>query len=417
MMLPLVVLIALGVIVYAYLGFPLLVCLRGWLFPKPWRAEACEPTVTFVIICHNEVAHIGDKLRNLASLDYPSDKLSVVVASDGSSDGTEDAVRSFVDEYAAGGAGGDRHALRVQLLAFPRRGKIPALNDAVGHADGEILIFSDANSQLPADVVRRLTSHFADAEIGGVAGNQVYSDDPNAGVAAGGEQAYWDIDRWLKIAESRAGHAISATGALYAIRKSLFQPVPSGVTDDFTISTRVILQGKRLVFDPRAVACEEVAGKARAEYRRKVRVMTRGLRGVWEVRGLLNPFRFGFYSLQLFSHKVLRRLVAVPLCLLLLLTPGMLLSDGWLWWFGLTQLGFYAAAFLGAVLSNTPLRRLPIFSIPFFFCLVNLAALNAFWNVCRGKRIERWDSSRPSEPSVTGGGSVAGVAAAGKNSP
>jgi len=368
-------------VVYAYGLFPLFVHFRGRLFRKPWHTADISPTVSIIIICHNEAAHIEKKLRNVLSLDYPFDATEVIVASDGSDDGTDDIVRLF----------GDR---RVTVLSFSRRGKIPALNDAVRMASGEILVFSDANSQFASDALRMLTRHFADPSIGCVAGNQVYTDDPEAGAAASGERSYWSFDRSLKFAESVAGNTISATGAIYAIRRSLFEEVPSGVTDDFTISTRVIRRGYRIVFDPDAISREPVAGKPGAEFRRKVRVMTRGLRAVLTVRDLLNPFRYGFYSLQLFSHKVLRRLVVFPLLVLLVMSP-------WLWnagWFFralvIAQMAVYLPALAGCALARTKLGRCRPLSVPYYFCLVNVAALVASLNVLCGHKIERWDSHR-----------------------
>jgi hypothetical protein len=168
------------------------------------------------------------------------------------------------------------------------------------------------------------------------------------------------------------------------------------VTDDFVNTTRVVLQGRRLIFEPDAVAYEPVAASSRAEYQRKVRVITRGFRGVLEVRPLLNPLRYGFYSLQLFSHKVLRRLVALPLLLLFAMTPT-------LWGAGLfyklallAQAVFYGCAMLGVLLRAKPLGRKKIFTIPFYFSLVNIAALHAALNIVRGRRIDLWQPQRGS---------------------
>jgi len=288
----------------------------------------------------------------------------------------------------------DYSRLSVKLLSYTRRGKIPALNDAVQHASGEILVFTDANSDFDPEALQNLVRHFADPTIGCVAGNQVYSKGKKSGSAAAGEKSYWNYDRILKEAESAAGNAISATGAIYAIRHQLFQRVPSGVTDDFTISTRVILQGFRLVFDKDAIASEPVAGKPKAEFRRKVRVMTRGFRAVWTVKALLNPAKYGFYSVQFFSHKLLRRLVAFPILLLLLLTPLLWQQGGWLADLAVVQWIFYLSAFAG-VLFEDRLGKYKAFSIPLFFCLANVAAINAALNFLSGRTIETWDSPRP----------------------
>ena len=201
-----------------------------------------------------------------------------------------------------------RPIARVRVLDLPRLGKAAALNAAVAASTGEILVFSDANTAYAPDAIRQLVRSFADPEVGGVAGNQVYLPasaedgpfDPAAATAVGaGERSYWDFDRLVKEAESLGGSVISATGAIYAMRRELFRPVPDGVTDDFVTSTRVVAQGRRLVFEPAAVALEPVAGSSGREYRRKVRIMTRGLRGVAVARGLLDPRVHGFYSVQL----------------------------------------------------------------------------------------------------------------------
>jgi cellulose synthase/poly-beta-1,6-N-acetylglucosamine synthase-like glycosyltransferase len=243
------------------------------------------------------------------------------------------------------------------------------------------------------DALRALVRPFADPAVGGVAGNQCYLTEDNGGTGAG-EHSYWNFDRGLKRYQSQAGNAISATGAIYAIRRSLFRPVPGGVTDDFVTSTRVIAQGYRLVFAPEAVAYEPVAASSGAEFGRKVRVITRGLRAVLVMRELLNLFRFGFYALQLFSHKVLRRLVVFPLIVLFLLSP-VLWQEGLFYQAAtLTQIAFYGCGALGMLLRGTRLGRLKIFSIPFFFCIVNAASLIAIWNVLRGHRIELWEPQR-----------------------
>ena len=211
----------------------------------------------------------------------------------------------------------------MRVLDLPRTGKATALNTAVAASTGQILVFSDANTAYAPDAIRQLVRAFADPEVGGVAGNQVYlpskaasgpvPTDPTAATAVGeGERTYWDFDRLVKDAESLGGSVISATGAIYAMRRELFVEVPDGVTDDFVTSTQVIAAGRRLVFEPAAVAIEPVAGSSGREYRRKVRIMTRGLRGVTVARGLLDPRRTGFYALQLVTHKVLRRLMAIP---------------------------------------------------------------------------------------------------------
>jgi cellulose synthase/poly-beta-1,6-N-acetylglucosamine synthase-like glycosyltransferase len=366
---------------YTYGLFPVLVFLRGWLLPRPYQSADIAPSVSMIIAAYNEAENIETKLQNILSLDYPHDRLEVVIASDGSTDGTD----AIVSRYADKG---------VRLLSLPRQGKIPALNTAVGAANGEILVFSDANSMYVPDALSSLVRPFADPEVGGVAGDQRYVAKRRVGITADGERGYWDFDRKLKRSQSRAGNAVSATGAIYAIRHSLFRPIPMGVTDDFVASTAVIAQGYRLVMAPDAIAYEAVADSSGAEFQRKVRVITQGMRSVQVMRELLNPFRYGFYALQLFSHKVLRRLMVFPL-LVLFIASSLLLGRGVFYKLAaLTQIAFYSCALVGFFFGKTRFGRLKIFTMPFFFCMVNAASLVATLNMLRGRRIDRWETGR-----------------------
>ncbi|WP_153558901.1 glycosyltransferase family 2 protein [Roseimaritima sediminicola] len=371
-------------ILYTYVGFPLLVVLRGRLLRRPIKVAPITPQVTLIVAAHNEQDSIEAKLQNVLQLDYPRDRLQVLVASDGSDDQTNE----IVGQYASHG---------IQLLALPRLGKAGALNAAVAKAKGDVLVFSDANSMYAPDAIRQLVAPLADPTVGGVAGDQRYRKTTQAAGSDQGEHTYWNFDRQMKRWQSEAGHVISATGAIYAIRRSLFCQVPDGVTDDFITSTRVIAQGYRLVFAAAAAAYEPAAASSGVEFGRKVRVMTRGLRGVVLVRQLLNPLRYGFYSLQLFSHKVLRRLMVLPLVAIYGLS-GALVFQGWPYaaLFGLQSL-FYGMAAVGWLMRKHSLGRHKAFALPAYFCLVNAAALVAFINILRGHRIDRWEPKRSVE--------------------
>ncbi len=368
-----------GALVYTYLGFPALVFLRGLLAPRGHRSGEITPPVSLVIAAHNEAETIGEKLENLLTMDYGP--FETIVASDGSDDGTDDIVR----RYSSAG---------VRLLSLPRTGKAGALNAAVAAASNDIVVFSDANSIYAADALRALVRPLADPRVGGVVGNQRNLREPGAGAIAVGEQRYWDFDRLLKQAQSRAGNAISATGAIYAVRRELIDPIPEGVTDDFFTSTGVIARGRRLVFAADAVAYEPVASTGGAEFGRKVRVMTRGLCAVMARRELLNPRRHGFYALQLLSHKILRRLMAFPLVALAATTP-LLWRRGWFYRAATVgQAVFYGLAGLGLVRPGDARGWRRVVALPSYFCMVNAASLRAVYNVVRGRRINRWEPQR-----------------------
>jgi GT2 family glycosyltransferase len=386
-------------IAYTYVLFPLLVVVRGLRRPRPFAAARIEPSVSILIAARNEEATIAEKLANLAALDYPRDRLEVIIASDGSTDRTVDVVSRFVSD--------SERTIDVRLLDLPPSGKATAITAAVVASRGEILVFSDANSMYAQDAIRALVPPFADASVGGVAGNQVYAV-AGSGEAAG-ERGYWSYDRLLKEFESRAGSTIGGTGAIYAIRRALFRPIPAGVNDDFYESAGVVDQGFRLVFAPDAVAFEPPAVHLDDEYGRKVRVISRAMRCVAAMPGLLDPRRHGFYAVQLLSHKVLRWAMALPLGTLFASTALLAThSAGFRLAFG-AQAVAYALAAVGTVAGGTRLGRSPVVSVPAYFVMVNLAALRAGWNLVTGRTIDQW---RPNRPETLVAGAAAGDAVA-----
>jgi cellulose synthase/poly-beta-1,6-N-acetylglucosamine synthase-like glycosyltransferase len=377
---------AIFLILYTYIGFPLLVVLRGLLWKRPYKRESFPslPSVSIVISAYNEAKTIATKLDNILSLDYPREKLEVVIASDGSNDGTD----TIVENYKEQG---------VKLLSLPHHGKSVALNAAVALSQGEILVFSDANSLYKVDAIQELVKPFGDPKVGGVAGNQIYQRESSGGSASDGERAYWSFDRMLKLYQSRSGNTLAATGAIYAIRRSLFRPIPDGVSDDFVASTGVMVQGYRLVFTPDAIAYEPVAATNSVEFRRKVRVIIRAWRAFIYMKELLNPFRYRFYAIQLFSHKILRYLVVFPLLTLFFVSPFLWKNGLFYQLATLGQVVFYLCALLGLLLDGTRFRRMKLFTIPFYFCMVNAASLVAIICVLRGQQIKHWAPQRAVE--------------------
>jgi cellulose synthase/poly-beta-1,6-N-acetylglucosamine synthase-like glycosyltransferase len=374
--------LAAAFLVYAYALFPALVAAVGLWRRREVARSPCTPSVSLIIAAFNEEANIAARLDNALALDYPADQLEIIVASDGSTDATEAIVSGFAERG-------------VRLLPLPRRGKIHALNAAVAAARGDLLVFSDANTMCDPQAIRALASNFADPAVGGVAGHTSYSLE-SAGESSGeGERLYWTYDTWLKELESQTGSVVSAHGGLHAVRRSLYQPVSDGgVTDDFAISTAVVEQGYRLVFDRSARASELAVPETRREFRRRVRLMTRGLRGVVMRRRLLNPFRFGFYAVLLASHKIARRLA--PLGVIVLTAATFILAPRGGVYLALAAalvvFGLLAAA--GYVLRRTASGRRPWLCIPFYYCMANTACLVALVGLVRGTRIELWQPQR-----------------------
>jgi cellulose synthase/poly-beta-1,6-N-acetylglucosamine synthase-like glycosyltransferase len=374
--------LAAACLVYIYGGFALLVAVVGWLRRRDVRQAPVTPRLSVVVAAYNEEAAIGDRLRNLLGLDYPGERLEVIVAADGCTDRTEAVVSACADP-------------RVRLVSLPRVGKIRALDAAVARATGDVLVFTDANIECHPGALRALARNFADAEVGGVAGRTSYRLERGSESSSRGERTYWDYDTRLKQLESLTGSVVSAHGGLYAIRRSLYEPVTdAAVTDDFAISTAVVEQGYRLVFEPDAQSTEYAVPQAAREFSRRVRLMTRGLRGVGLRRGLLNPFRYGFYALVLFSHKVLRRLAPLPLLL-------MALSAAWLaplsWFYAAAAAGqalFYGLGGLGWMLRRTAVGHGKVLCLPFYFCMANAACAIAVAQALGGRRIDRWQPQR-----------------------
>ena len=374
--------LSLALLIYVYAGFPLLVAAAGILRKRNIRKREITPKLSLIIAAYNEEDGIGEKLNTLLKADYPSEALEIIVASDGSDDGTE----SIVSEYESKG---------VRLLSLPRRGKIYALNDAVASATGEILVFTDANSILELDALKKLARNFADPDVGGVCGCMKYRKRNQLDSSNRGEILYWFYELWLKQKETQTGSIVSASGAFYAIRRELYQlPPNAGMTDDFIISTAVIEQGSRLVFESDACVWEETAPSTEAEFGRKIRLMTRGLWAVYQRRKLLNPFRYGFYSILLFSHKILRR--CTPIFLILMLISNLFIMPVKSLYFSTfySQVAFYVLAAIGYAIRDIPLGKFKIFYIPFYYCLANAAALVAITKFIGGKRIELWQPQR-----------------------
>jgi len=360
--------------------YPLALWLRARWAPRPVASADWTPSVSLVVCAHDEAKSIAAKLENALALDYPRERLEICLASDGSSDGTVEIARRF-------------EARGVRVLDLPRRGKAHALDAAVQATRGEVLAFSDANSEWQPGALRALVRPLADDSVGGVAGDQRYRrrEGPADG-AAFGERSYWSFDRWQKQWQSEAGSVVSATGAIYAVRRSLYEPPPPDATDDFMVSTGVVARGRRLVFAPDAVAFEPPARNGAGEFRRKLRVVTRGLRAVAYRRALLDPFRFGAYALELLLHKLWRRLTWIPLLGLLTLAPACWAEGGALAGVASAVVGGVALGVAGLALPA--LARWKPVALAAYVVMVQAACALACVDLVRGRRVSHWEPER-----------------------
>jgi cellulose synthase/poly-beta-1,6-N-acetylglucosamine synthase-like glycosyltransferase len=319
------------------------------------------------------------KIENLRAAGHVG-PVEIVVASDGSSDGTARVARE---------AGADI------VLDLPRCGKAQALTAAAGRASGEILVFTDADSLLEPGALGELLAAFADPAVGAVAGSEVRRLKADRGGVARGEGLYWRYEHWIKRLEDRVGSTVSAAGGLYAVRADLFRPpAASDGADDFLVSTEAVRAGKRLAFEDRALVAIELPDHAGREFARKVRVMNQGLRAALSLGGLLLPTRGGLYAWEVVSHKIMRRLAPFFLVALFLSTAR-LAPRGRAWAALLAlQSGFYALAAAGMVGRGRGWGRRRLFWVPYYFCLANAAAGAAVVSVLRGVRYTTWQPDR-----------------------
>ena len=358
-------------IVYAYVGYPVLLFILRLFFNRPVRKASIEPVVSLIIPAHNEARVIVTKLRNVTSLDYPAEKLEIIVASDGSTDDTVELAGAF------------RSAIRVKVLAFSQnRGKMAVLNDAVRESVGEILLFSDASAMLERNSLRHLVSNFADSDVGAVCG--IYRIQRASEAALGlQEDLYWRYETRLKALESGLSSTIGAHGQILAVRKRLYPfPSPEIINDDHVIPVRVLAGGNRVIYDPQAAAFEEA--NEMTGFQRRVRIMAGNLQQLKEIKALLWPPKV-LPLLFFLSRKVLRSFA--PLLLLLLALSNLFLLRGTFYQFtGICQAMFYALAIAGRWWNLRP----SVLRLPFYFCSINAAYLWSIFRYPLGLKKLKW---------------------------
>ena len=363
---------------YPYAGYPLCVALLRAIRPRPVRAAPITPRVTVVISAYNEAAHIEATVRNKLDQDYPCELLDVMVVSDGSTDGTDQALT--------------RLAQQDPRMAFfrqePRAGKTAALNCLLERAQGEIIVFADANSMYRPDTVRRLVAPFADPDVGYASGRMVYVD-PQGSLVGDGCTAYMRYENALRALESAVGSVVGVDGGVDAIRRSLYRPMRPDQLPDFVLPLAVVEQGRRVVYAPQAMLEEETLTSEGAEYRMRVRVTLRALWAVWDKRLLLNPLRFPLFSWQLTSHKLLRYLSFLPLAAAALLN-WWLVSRGWI--YATLAAGQCCAALLALLALRGPpwLRGFFLARYCYYFLLLNWASAVALLRFLRGEKQVLW---------------------------
>jgi cellulose synthase/poly-beta-1,6-N-acetylglucosamine synthase-like glycosyltransferase len=380
-------LVAMG---YVFVGYPLLLLIIGSVVRRrPVPPATTVPTVSLIVSAYNEEKIIGEKLENCLSLDYPPEKLEILVVSDASTDSTD----VIVARYAYEG---------IKLRRMPTRGgKTAGLNAVVPLAQGDIVVFSDANALYAPDAIQKLVRNFADPAVGCVTGDSRYTHLETSYVGKS-ENTYWDYERSVKMRESALGSMVGADGAIFAIRRHLYWSLRAEDINDFVIPLQIVSQGYRCVFEPEAVCYENAVVHFEEEFRRKVRVVNRSWNGLFRVKELLNPLRYGWFAIQLISHKPLRWLT--PLFLGALLGSSLALAPTHWFYAGMAmgQVGWYALGLLGALLETWHVHHRWL-SFPCYFLLMNVASIAGFCRYLGGEKINIWEPERQGrDASATG---------------
>jgi len=364
-------------VVYPYAVYPLVVLALGGLRPRPVRAQPHNvPAVTVLIPAYNEADCIATTVQNKLEQNYPKDKLQIIVVSDGSSDGTDDIVRQYV------GRG-------VQLLRREgREGKAAALNDAVRHAVGEVIVFSDANSLFDPEAIRYMVENFADSDVGYVTGSLGFLTEV-ASLSGSGVGAYIRYENLLRRAETNLGSIIGVNGGVDAIRRELYADTPAQLITDFVLPLTVMAGGHRVVFDSRVTSREAANSELTSEFRMRVRVALRALQGIAYMRRLLNPLRYPLASFCLVSHKVLRYLAFVFLLVALVCNIGLAISASFYQVLLAMHLAGYAFALIGLSTRLPPwLRRITV--VPSYLLMSYSAFTIAVFKFLRGETMATW---------------------------
>lgn len=384
--------ILLGIVFYTYIGYGmvlfLIIKIRRILGigKKVQIDHSFEPEVTLFIAAYNEKAYVAAKMKNTFELEYPKEKLNIVWVTDGSNDGTPQLAKEYPNSTV--------HHLDA------RNGKIGAMNRGMEFVKTPIVIFSDANTLLGKESVRRIVNQFRDESVGCVSGEKRIINKESDVASGAGEGLYWKYESTLKKWDAELYSVVGAAGELFAIRTKLYQHVEKDtLLDDFVISLRVAQAGYTIQYDPEAYAIETASANVKEELKRKIRISAGGIQSIVRLRSLLNIFKYGTLSFQYISHRVLRWTIT-PLCLILLIPVSAILaySDGFLnyklysiiFWL---QLLFYTAALTGWFLENRATRVKALF-VPYYFFIMNLSVVLGFFRYLKKSQSVNWERAK-----------------------
>ena len=370
-------------VLYTYFGYFIAVILLGKVIRRKVHKSDIKPHVTMLIAAYNEEKGIALKIEDSLKLNYPQDKLRIVVVSDGSTDGTDEIVKS----YAAQG---------VELFRVEGRvGKTEARNVALAAIDGEIIIFSDATTTYKEDLIEKMVRNFADPKVGMVTGHLIYRDSTNTQMGTG-QKLYWKYESTIKKAQTSMGTLTGSVGCVTAFRKELYTPLPENIIEDFTGPLMLVMKGFRVVYEEEALCFEDTTKKAANEWNMRVRVIRGGMSGMLHARKILNPIAYPIPFFQLVSHKILRWLIPVFIISLFLVSNYMVWLDPknvYSMTLLILQLMFYFTAVCAYALEKKGIHN-RLAAIPLYFLILNAASLVALVKTLTSNLEATWETHR-----------------------
>ena len=371
--------LAVFLIVYSYFGYPIILMILGTVKRKKINKKEITPTVSLLVLAYNEEKVIREKIENSLDLDYPGDKLEIVVASE-STDKTNEIVREYTEQG-------------IILYSFKKReGKQVMIYRVIPLLKGEIVVLSDASALYKKDALRKLVKDFNDPTIGCVCGELKYLNPQGVSIGET-EGLYWRYETFIRKLESKVHSVLGASGSIYAIRKKLYVPISKYRGDDFEIPIKIAQQGYGVILEPEAVSFEKTSSTTKEEFRRKVRIVA----WFWKstlilIKDSLKPFK-GLLIFQLISHKLLRWLV--PLFLALLFISNIFLTSYLLYRILLlAQIIFYLLSFWGYIEDQRKNKLNRIINVPYYFSMVNFAAFLGFCKFILGRQGNVWEKTR-----------------------
>ncbi len=385
--------VLLFIVFYAYLGYGILLFFiiklkRLFFGKKKIENNDYQPDVTLFVAAYNEKDYVDAKVKNSFEMDYPREKIHQVWVTDGSNDGTPDILKKY-----------EGQGVKV-YHEDARGGKIGAMNRGVKFVETPIIIFSDGNTMLGKESVKRIVDMFSNPKVGCVSGEKrIYSKDSDS--AVGSEGIYWKYESTLKKWDAELYSVVGAAGELFAVRTELFQEVEKDtLLDDFIVSLRIAMKGYTIQYDPEAYAIESASANVKEELKRKIRIAAGGIQSIIRLSPLLNPFKYGVLSFQYISHRVLRwTLAPVALPLIFLLNLFITMDAGFdnfnniYTWLFYAQIAFYLAAMLGWYFENRKIKVKLLF-IPYYFFVMNYAVFLGFNRYLKGQQSVNWERAK-----------------------